>query len=104
MPSATLVFEKDVQVAASGITRLDDPGTNPSPSGRYWVRVINPNPTYRVFIGHQNSGLNVMNNTNCETVDPFNGVWEDSLGSTIPIYAMVETGAPAIIVRVKQYA
>jgi hypothetical protein len=105
MPSATIVTEKDVTVASATVpVRLDDPSTNPAPSGRYWVRVINPHATLRVFIGHSSTtGADKMNVTNCETVDPFNGVWEDSLGSAIGVYALSETGA-SIVVRVKQYA
>jgi len=105
MPSATTVLQRDVVVASATVpVRLDDPATNAAPAGRYWVRVVNPNTTLRVYIGHSSTvGTHLMNVTNCETVDPNNGVWEDSVGAAVPIYALTE-GGTSITVRVKQYA
>jgi hypothetical protein len=100
MTSATNVYERDIPVASATVpVRLDDPATNPAPANRYWVRVVNPHATKKIFIGHSSSMMNV---TNCEVIDPFNGVWEDSASPSIPIYALSEDGV-SITVRIKQY-
>jgi hypothetical protein len=95
MASATTVTETDVTIGQSP-TRLDiAPLAN-----RYWVRVVNPHATLRVFIGHLQA---TTNNVNCETADPYNGVWEDSLGPNVQVWARSED-ATSITVRIKQYA
>jgi hypothetical protein len=99
MAFATTVTETDVTVASATVpVRLDSSVL----SNRYWVRVINPHATLRIYVGHSPSNT-LTNVTQCETVDPFNGVWEDSIGPNVPIYAVSESGT-SIIVRVKQYA
>lgn len=97
MAVATIVTETDVTVA-SAVTpvRLDSNVL----TNRYWVRVVNPHATLKLYIGHT---VGTTNTTNCETVSPLSGVWEDSAGPNIPIYALSETGA-SITVRIKQYA
>jgi hypothetical protein len=99
MPSASTFTETDVVVASATVpVRLDvAPLAN-----RYWVRVVNPHATLRVFIGHDAS--NAKTNVNvCESADPSFGVWEDSIGPTVPLYAVSE-GGTSITVRVKQLA
>jgi hypothetical protein len=99
MPAASSVSETDVTIAASSTpTRLD---VTPL-AGRYWVRVVNPHATLRVFIGHDSTAAKT-NGTVCESADPSFGVWEDSIGPTVPIYAVGE-GNTSITVRVKQSA
>ena len=100
MASATNVYERDIPVASATVpVRLDDPATNPAPATRYWVRVVNSHATKKVFIGHSSAMTNV---TNCEIVDPSNGVWEDRASPSIPIFALSEDGT-SITVRIKQY-
>jgi hypothetical protein len=93
---ATVVEETDVTLSGTTPIRLD-----PSPTpNRFWVRVVNPSATLRVFIAHTPGNLNV---TNCETADPVWGTWEDGIGPGVQVWARTENGSP-ITVRVKQYA
>lgn len=97
MPSAAVVTEVDVVLnGGANPVRLDTSVL----ANRYWVRVINPHLTLRVFIGHTFATTNAVN---CETADPFNGVWEDSVGPNVQIWAVGESGT-SITVRLKQYA
>jgi hypothetical protein len=99
MAFATTVQENDISINSTTVPVRLDASTLAS---RYWVRVINPQASLRIFIGHTSG---TTNQTNCETVDPYNGVWEDSLGPNVEIWALAETGASLpVVVRVKQYA
>ena len=97
MPAAATVTESTVSVASATVAvRLD--GT--PLANRFWVRVVNPNATLRLFIGHTSG---TVAPTNWETADPANGVWEGPVGVGVPIYACSETGA-TIAAKVIQYA
>jgi hypothetical protein len=76
---------------------------DPTPlAGRYWVRIVNPHPTLRLFVGHTSG---TTNNVTCESIDPSFGVWEDNIGPGVNVFVIGETNYPTNLdVRVKQYA
>ena len=98
MPSASTVTRANVTVnSVTSAVRLD-----PSPlAGRFWVRVVNPDPTYRLYIGYDSG---TVDGTSWETADPFNGVWEGPVAAGVALYAVMETGAVSISARVIQMA
>jgi anti-sigma factor RsiW len=99
--SALVSRATEVNVAVTSATvptRLDSAPL----SNRKWIRVVNPSPSVRIFVGHSaTAGVNAMNLTNCETAEPENGIWEDNIGPSIPVYALSSTGA-TVTVRVTQ--
>ena len=103
MPSAATVTRGNVTVNSVTVAkRLDEPATATAPlAGRFWVRVVNPDPTYRLYIGYDSG---TVDGTSWETADPFNGVWEGPVAAGVALYAVMETGAVSISARVIQMA
>jgi hypothetical protein len=100
MASATTVQENDVLFTGGSTTPVRMDPT--PPGGRYWVRIVNPHATLRLFVGHSSG---TTNNTSCESIDPFNGVWEDNIGPGVNIFIIGEAGYPTNLnIRIKQYA
>ena len=97
MPAAATVTESTVSVASATVAvRLD--GT--PLANRFWVRVVNPNATLRLYVGHTSG---TVDPSNWETADPASGVWEGPVGAAVHIYACSENGA-TIAAKVIQYA
>jgi hypothetical protein len=96
LPSALTVSESSVTVASSSVPVPLDPIPL---AGRYWIRIVNPHQTLKIYIGHTSGSTNT---TTSLAIDP-GTIWEDTSDSTVPYFALSETGA-TITVRVKQYA
>jgi hypothetical protein len=72
----------------------------PGISGRFWVEVVNPNPTHKLYVSTASGTCT----TSAKAADPAGGVWENPLGQSSALYGLWESGATAVPVQIIQYA